>query len=170
MINGILGSIINNAITIVRVPFGNIVSSIVAPYTTTVTVGKATSYASANWGYSPRSLTHGSVSPTQVVFNGEDTLHPYITYITSPYGSPTFTIKYDSGGVSPFTVADFWPQDWIDGITMDGVVYSQSDANYGFFAGSTGSEVYHKWTSPAAAPFVDADIANDFVVTWNAGS
>tara|TARA_R110000744_G_scaffold321157_1_gene427294 strand:+ start:288 stop:821 length:534 start_codon:yes stop_codon:yes gene_type:complete len=149
---------------------GGFYNQVAAAFTTTITVGKASTYGSTQWGYSPRNLTFGSCDPTQVVFNGEDTPHPMVKYITSPYGAPVFYVRYDSGGGHPYDNTDAWPQDWIDGITMDGVVYSQSDANYGFFAGSTGSEVYHKWTSPSTAPFVDADIGDDFVITWNAGS
>jgi len=149
---------------------GGFYNQVAAVFTTTITVGKNSDYGSSQWGYSPRNLTFGSCDPTQVVFNGEDTPHPIVKYVTSPYGSPIFYIRYDSGGGYPYDNTNAWPQDWIDDITMNGVTYSQSDANYGFFAGSNGGEVYHKWTSPASAPFVDADIGDDFVITWNAGS
>ena len=149
---------------------GGFYNQVAAAFTTTITVAKYNTYGSTTWGYSRANPAMGSTDTAQVVFNGENTRHPSIRYVTSPYGSPVFYVRYDSGGGSPYDNTAAWPQDWIDGITMDGVVYSQSDANYGFFAGSTGSEVYHKWTSPAAAPFVDADIGNDFVVTWNVGS
>ena len=149
---------------------GGFYNQVAAAFTTTITVGKASSYATTNWGYSPRNLTHGSVDTAQVVFNGEDTPHPMVKYVTSSYGSPVFYIRYDSGGGYPYDNTNAWPADWIDGITMNGVTYSQSDANYVFFAGSNGAEVSHKWTSPSPAPFVDADIGDDFVITWNAGS
>lgn len=149
---------------------GGFYNQVAAAFTTTLTVGKTSNYGSAHWGYSPRNLTHGSVDTAQVVFNGEDTPHPMVKYITSPYGSPVFYIRYDSGGGYPYDNTNAWPADWIDGITMNGVTYSQSDPNYMYNAGSTGTETYHGWLSPSTAPFVDADIGNDFVITWNAGS
>ena len=149
--------------------FANQMAAITA-FTTTITVGIGGNYGSTQWGYSPVNVTIGSCDPTQVVFNGEDTPHPKVKYVTSPYGSPVFYIRYDSGGGYPYDNTAAWPQDWIDGITMDGVTYSQSDSNYTFFVGSSGSERYHRWASPSPAPFVDADIGNDFVITWNAGS
>ena len=149
---------------------GGFYNQVAAAFTTTITVAQYSTYGSTSWGYSRVNPVMGSTDTAQVVFNGENTRHPSIRYVTSPYGSPYLYVRYDSGGGYPFDNTDAWPQDWIDGITMDGVTYSQSDSNYQFTTGSGSTERYHAWLSPSPAPFSASDVGDDFVITWNAGS
>jgi hypothetical protein len=70
MVNGMINSIINNTVTLVRVPFGNIVSSVIASSlidSTTVISGTANIYGNIYSGYGQgQGYYHGSRSPSTI--------------------------------------------------------------------------------------------------------
>ena len=171
MVNGMINSIINNTVTLVRVPFGNIVSSVSASSlidSVTISSGSANVYGQLYSGYGRGiyNYVYGSASPSDFTMANGDT-HPIwgvyqlnnklalrlgTNASSAAYlGSTSVVPNTDTDAFKTLKVVDPANDTVLLEVDRDDFTFTNQFAGYTYYNGSSQAIYFPTWQQPSAA-------------------